>query len=43
MVPIPKIPETAEEYQTIVKYLRSETFSDSILKSPITPTARSNF
>jgi len=37
MAPIPKIPETVEEYQMIVEYIRSETFPDSILKSPITP------
>ncbi|CAG8536133.1 16373_t:CDS:1, partial [Gigaspora margarita] len=43
MAPIPKIPETVEEYQAIVEYIRSGTFPDSILKSPITPTLRSNF
>ncbi|CAG8474779.1 10314_t:CDS:2 [Cetraspora pellucida] len=43
MAPIPQISGTAEEYQTIVEYLRSGTFSDSILRSLVVPTTCSNF
>src|SRR6266487_3583782 len=40
MPAIPKIPETATEYQSIVKYLQSKTISETIQKNPI---AKSNF
>jgi len=40
MPAIPKIPETATEYQSIVKYLQSKTIPETIQKNPI---AKSNF